>query len=105
MNGDHLAYVGLHYDVLKKVNYRNAKWFDAFLSSGLYVSDVFLGFRKVPHFVIAVLVREKTAAGFCAPPLIQMSLTISSMPPKPAHRRCVPDQSGRFIADGAPLWW
>jgi two-component system NtrC family sensor kinase len=58
-NGDHLAYVGPYYDVLKKVNYRNARWFDAVLSSGTYVSDVFLGFRKVPHFVIAVLVREK----------------------------------------------
>ncbi|MFZ2088379.1 MAG: ATP-binding protein, partial [Desulfobaccales bacterium] len=35
------------------------KWFDAVLNSGIYVSDVFLGFRKVPHFIIAVLVREK----------------------------------------------
>jgi two-component system NtrC family sensor kinase len=58
-NGDHLAYVGPYYSVLKGVNYRNEKWFDAALNSGIYVSDVFLGFRKVPHFIIAVLVREK----------------------------------------------
>jgi two-component system, NtrC family, sensor kinase len=58
-NGDHLAYVGPYHDVLKKVNYRNEKWFDAVLNSGTYVSDVFLGFRRVPHFIIAVLVREK----------------------------------------------
>ncbi len=58
-NGDHLAYVGPYYSVLKAVNYRNEKWFDAVLNSGIYVSDVFLGFRKVPHFIIAVLVREK----------------------------------------------
>jgi two-component system NtrC family sensor kinase len=58
-NGDHLAYVGPYYSVLKGVNYRNEKWFDAVLNSGIYVSDVFLGFRKVPHFIIAVLVREK----------------------------------------------
>ncbi len=58
-NGDHLAYVGPYYNILKGVNYRNEKWFDATLNSGIYVSDVFLGFRKVPHFIIAVLVREK----------------------------------------------
>jgi two-component system NtrC family sensor kinase len=58
-NGQHLAYVGPYYSVLKAVNYRNEKWFDAVLNSGIYVSDVFLGFRKVPHFIIAVLVREK----------------------------------------------
>jgi len=51
--------VGPYYSVLKAVNYRNEKWFDAVLNSGIYVSDVFLGFRKVPHFIIAVLVREK----------------------------------------------
>jgi two-component system NtrC family sensor kinase len=58
-NGDHLAYVGPYYSLLKGVNYRNEKWFDAVLNSGIYVSDVFLGFRKVPHFIIAVVVREK----------------------------------------------
>jgi two-component system, NtrC family, sensor kinase len=58
-NGDHLAYVGPYYSILKGVNYRNEKWFDAVLNSGIFVSDVFLGFRKVPHFIIAVLVREK----------------------------------------------
>ncbi len=58
-DGNHLAYVGPHHDVLKKVNYRNDAWFDAVLNSGTYVSDVFLGFRKIPHFIIAVLVREK----------------------------------------------
>jgi two-component system NtrC family sensor kinase len=28
------------------------------MSSGVYVSDVFLGFRKIPHFIIAVTSRE-----------------------------------------------
>ncbi|MDD2904384.1 MAG: ATP-binding protein [Syntrophales bacterium] len=58
-NGEHLAYVGPYYGILKGVNYRNQKWFDATLNSGIYISDIFLGFRKVPHFIIAVLVREK----------------------------------------------
>jgi two-component system NtrC family sensor kinase len=58
-DGNHLAYVGPYYSILKGVNYRNEPWFDAVLNSGIYVSDVYLGFRKVPHFIIAVLVREK----------------------------------------------
>ena len=58
-NGNHLAYVGPYHQILKEVNYRNEPWFDAVLSSGIYVSDVYLGFRKIPHFIIAVLVREK----------------------------------------------
>ena len=52
--GNHLAYVGPHYEQLKNVNYAHEDWFGAAMSSGLYVSDVFLGFRKIPHFIIAV---------------------------------------------------
>jgi two-component system NtrC family sensor kinase len=58
-DGAHLAYVGPHYSLLKAVNYKNEDWFNAVMSTGVYVSDVFMGFRKVPHFIIAVLVREK----------------------------------------------
>jgi two-component system NtrC family sensor kinase len=57
--GNHLAYVGPFYQVLKKVNYKDAEWFQEVMVTGVYVSDVFLGFRKLPHFIIAVLVREK----------------------------------------------
>jgi len=56
--GYHLAYVGPYYNLLKDVNYKNEDWFSAVMASGVYVSDVFLGFRKAPHFIIAVLVRE-----------------------------------------------
>lgn len=57
--GRHLAYVGPHHDLLIGVNYKNEPWFHAVMNTGEYVSDIFLGFRKVPHFIIAVLVREK----------------------------------------------
>jgi two-component system NtrC family sensor kinase len=57
--GNHLAYVGPHYSILKKVNYKEEKWFHEVMATGVYVSDVFLGFRKIPHFIIAVMVREK----------------------------------------------
>ena len=53
-DGNHLAYVGPHYERLKSVNYSKAEWFAAVMSSGIYVSDIFLGFRKTPHFIIAV---------------------------------------------------
>ncbi|MDO9531734.1 MAG: ATP-binding protein, partial [Deltaproteobacteria bacterium] len=57
--GNHLAYVGPYYNLLKKVNYHDEKWFHEVMATGVYVSDVFLGFRKIPHFIIAVMVREK----------------------------------------------
>jgi two-component system NtrC family sensor kinase len=57
--GNHLAYVGPHYSILKKVNYKDETWFNEVMATGVYVSDVFLGFRKIPHFIIAVMVREK----------------------------------------------
>lgn len=57
--GNHLAYVGPYYNILKDVNYKNEDWFNAVMSTGVYISDVFLGFRKIPHFIIAVMVREK----------------------------------------------
>jgi len=56
--GDHLAYVGPHYEQLKPVNYAREEWFQRVMASGTYVSDVFLGFRRIPHFIIAVATRE-----------------------------------------------
>jgi two-component system NtrC family sensor kinase len=57
-DGQHLAYVG-PYDLADK-NYRSATWFRSVLAGDVYVSDVFLGFRQVPHFVMAV---KRTQAG------------------------------------------
>jgi two-component system, NtrC family, sensor kinase len=56
--GNHLAYVGPYYSILKGVNYKDEEWFSAVMAHGTHISDVFLGFRRVPHFIIAVLVRE-----------------------------------------------
>jgi len=53
-NGNHLAYVGPYYERLKSVNFSDEVWFHSVMSLGVYVSDVFMGFRKSPHFVIAV---------------------------------------------------
>ncbi len=56
--GAHVAYVGPHYEELKAVNYANEDWFHAVIENGIFISDVFLGFRKIPHVIIAVARRE-----------------------------------------------
>jgi two-component system NtrC family sensor kinase len=50
--GRHLAYAGPY--ALKDRWYGDAPWFEETMVRGVYVSDVFLGFRNVPHFVVAV---------------------------------------------------
>jgi len=39
---------------LKGKNYRDQDWFQEVQLRGVYVSDVFLGYRKFPHFIIAI---------------------------------------------------
>ena len=55
-SGQHLAYVG-PYD-LKGLNYYQHPWFDEVMSKGVYVSNVYMGYRKSPHFIIAVRRQE-----------------------------------------------
>ena len=50
--GNHVAYVG-PYDLLSK-NYRTSDWYIDTLTHRVYISDLFLGFRNIPHTVIAV---------------------------------------------------
>ena len=56
-HGKHLAYIG-PYDLMDK-NYTQAFWFKEVMEKGLYISDMFMGFRKVPHFIMAVTHSEK----------------------------------------------
>lgn len=57
--GNQLSYAG-PYD-LKDRNYTSQDWFHQVQFKGTYISDVFLGFRKFPHVVIAV--RHTTESG------------------------------------------
>jgi two-component system NtrC family sensor kinase len=50
--GNHIAYVGPY--ALEDQKYGDAPWFLETMARGVYVSDVFLGVRQVPHFVVAV---------------------------------------------------
>ena len=54
--GRHLAYVG-PYDLMDKV-YSETFWFKELMAKGEFISDLFLGYRKEPHFIIAVLRSE-----------------------------------------------
>jgi len=54
--GQHRAYVG-PYDI-KKFNYFQEPWFDEVMSKGVYISNVYTGYRKLPHFIIAVRRQE-----------------------------------------------
>ncbi|MFA4910286.1 MAG: ATP-binding protein [Desulfobacteria bacterium] len=51
--GRHLAYIG-PYDLMGK-NYSKTFWFKEVMKKGVYISDMFMGFRNAPHFIIAVL--------------------------------------------------
>lgn len=51
-DGKHLVYSGAY--PLKHQQYQETKWFQQTMLRGAYVSDVFLGFRESPHFVVAV---------------------------------------------------
>ena len=54
--GNHLAYIG-PYDLIDK-NYADTFWFKEVMAKKITISDMFMGFRKVPHFIIAVLRTE-----------------------------------------------
>lgn len=51
-DGIQKTYVGPY--ALKGKNYGNQEWFQQVVRKGSYISDVYLGFRNVPHLVIAV---------------------------------------------------
>jgi len=51
-NGHQRTYVGPH--KLEGKDYSGQPWFDKVREKGIYISDVFMGFRQSPHLVIAV---------------------------------------------------
>ena len=52
--GRHVAYVGPYREKLIGKIYKNEKWFEDVMLKGKHISDVFLGYREVPHFVVAL---------------------------------------------------
>jgi two-component system NtrC family sensor kinase len=56
-DGLHVAYQG-PYPLTGKM-YPETAWFREVMRQGVYISDIFMGYRKTPHFVIAIARREK----------------------------------------------
>ncbi len=50
--GNHLKYSGTY--ALAGKRYTAEPWFQNTMAQGFYISDVFLGYRNIPHFVVAV---------------------------------------------------
>ena len=50
--GMHVSYQG-PYQLVGRL-YWDAEWFQEVMQSGVYISDVFMGYRQEPHFVIAI---------------------------------------------------
>ncbi len=55
-DGRHVAYIGPYN--LQDLDYSAQPWFDQVMVHGSYESDVFMGFRRFPHMVMAVKKRE-----------------------------------------------
>lgn len=53
-SGVHRSYVGPFGQQLANKNYAETDWFAQVMSQGRYTSDIFTGFRGIPHFVVAV---------------------------------------------------
>ena len=56
VGGRQAAYIG-PYELLG-LNYYQQPWFGEAMTRGVFISDVYTGFRKIPHFVIAVKRQE-----------------------------------------------
>ncbi|MCK5194561.1 MAG: hypothetical protein KAQ71_12175, partial [Desulfobulbaceae bacterium] len=53
-SGEQLTYVGPYRSNIAGKSYNKSPWFQEVLISGRHISDVFLGYRNKPHFVVAV---------------------------------------------------
>ncbi len=61
-DGTQVSYAGPF--ELEGRNYADAPWFQEVLRRGVFVSDVFLGYRDLPHFVIAIYRETDPGRGF-----------------------------------------
>ncbi len=58
--GEHLAYVGPYTHKVAGKNFAKTDWFREVMENRAYVSDVFMGYREIPHLIVAVTDPLKT---------------------------------------------
>jgi signal transduction histidine kinase len=61
-DGNQQSYVGRY--ELEGKNYKDQEWFQEAAVRGAHVSDVFMGYRNVPHFVITVRADDTSGESF-----------------------------------------
>lgn len=76
-NGNQETYIG-PYDLGEK-NYQGQDWFHEVLLRGVYVSDVFMGYRNFPHFVIAFRAQKDDGDFYILRATLDMELIDSRM--------------------------
>jgi two-component system NtrC family sensor kinase len=52
--GEQLAYMGPYRGTVAGRNYKDAVWFKEAMANGRHISDVFSGYRDIPHIVVAI---------------------------------------------------
>ena len=95
--GNHLAYVGPYYEVLKTANYKDKFWFNAVIAHGVFISDIFMGYRNFPHFIIAVLIQGKNE-----PYILRLTINLKNLDDI-VQRAWTGSQSDSFIVAQANL--
>ncbi len=83
--GKQLAYVG-PYDLHGK-NYADQDWFEQVSQRGIYVSDVFRGYRDVPHMVIAAKHDKEQGGFYIVRATIDAALLTSRINPQDGNSR------------------
>lgn len=52
--GKHVAYAGPYKAMLSGKDYSQTEWFQEVMANGTHISDIFIGYRNIPHIVVAV---------------------------------------------------
>jgi signal transduction histidine kinase len=81
-NGDLLSYAGppALQKKLQGVNYSQEDWFYEMQRKGVYISDVFKGYRGNPHFIIAVRVNDEKGERFVLRATLDMEILNEQIP-------------------------
>ncbi|MBW1765952.1 MAG: two-component sensor histidine kinase [Deltaproteobacteria bacterium] len=96
-SGLQVSYVGPY--KLKGKKYKDHDWFQEVSVRGSHISDVFMGYRKFPHFVIAVKHEALTGERFILRATIDTEIfnnLIASMSLDPASDAFIINRSGVF---------
>jgi two-component system NtrC family sensor kinase len=96
-SGLQVSYMGPY--ALKDKDYKDHDWFHEVMVRGEHVSDVFLGYRKFPHFVIAVKAESDEGEGWILRATIdteKFNSLIASMGLDPTSDAFLINYSGTF---------